>query len=148
VELFPGEKVHLTDLSREEAVQGADVYLIGFGVNRGNIPIKVMDALDAAEGKTILLFVTCGVEPTEDYRTAIERKITPFLPDNCDYKGLFLCAAQLPDEVIQNIQEALRRQPDNAQALSLLEHHKKTRGHPDNNDVEQLYAFIRQKLKE
>ena len=136
------EKVRLTDLSCGEASEDADVYLIGFGVNRGTIPMKVMDALEIMENKTIILFATCGMEPTGNYKSSVERKILPFLPDDCDYRGLFLCAGQFPDEVIRNIQEVLKHTPENAQARSILEHHQKTCGHPNDKDLEELRDFV------
>jgi flavodoxin len=147
-DLLPGETVHVTDLSQREARANADVYLVGFGVNRGTIPVKIMDALELAEGKTVLLFVTGGVEPTQEYQAAVERKILPFLPDDCDYRGLFLCAGQFPDAVVQNLQEVLRRQPDHAQARSLLEHHQKTLGHPNDSDVEHFRVFLETQLQD
>lgn len=145
-ETISDEEVYLTDLSCDEISEDADVYFIGYGVNRGTVPMKIMDALEVAEGKTILLFVTCGIEPTESYKSSVERKILPFLPDDCDYRGLFLCPGQFPEEVVRNIQEVLRRQPDNAQARSLLEHHQKTYGHPNEEDLEGLREFIWAKL--
>jgi hypothetical protein len=147
-EFLPGEAVHMTDLSQGEACANADVYLVGFGINRGTIPVKIMDALELAEGKTVLLFVTGGVEPTQEYQAAVERKILPFLPDDCDYRGLFLCAGQFPDAVVQNLQEVLRRQPDHAQARSLLEHHQKTLGHPNDSDVEHFRVFLETQLQD
>jgi flavodoxin len=144
--MFSDEKVHLTDLSQDDAAGDADVYLIGYGVNRGTFPVKIMDTLELAEGKTVLLFCTGGVDPTTEYQKSVERKVLPFLPDECDYRGLFLCAGQFPDEVIQNVQEVLRRDPDNAQARSLLEQAQKARTHPDKNDLANLRKFVREKL--
>lgn len=140
--------VRLTDLSCADVSEDADVYLIGFGINRGTVPLKIIDALEVAEGKTILLFVTCGMEPTDDYKSSIERKILPFLPDGCDYRGLFLCPGQFPDEVIRNAQEVLSNQPNSVSARSLLEHYQKTYGHPDEEDLDDLRDFIWSKLSE
>ena len=147
-EMFSDEEVYLTDLSCEEISEDADVYFVGYGVNRGAVPMKIMDALEIAEGKTILLFVTCGMEPTEGYKSSVERKILPFLPDDCDYKGLFLCPGQFPEDVIRNVQEVLRRQPDNTAARTLAENHRKTYGHPNDADLERLRDFVWEKLNE
>lgn len=147
-EMLSDEDIHLTDLAHGESSPDADVYLIGFGVNRGTVPIKIMDALDAAEGKTILLFVTCGMKPTDAYRTAIERKIAPFLPDACDYRGLFLCAGQFPDAAVQSIERALAQAPDDAQAQALLQQHRQTCGHPNQEDMDALRRFVSDRLFE
>lgn len=147
-EMLSDEDIHLTDLARGELSPDADVYLIGFGVDRGTVPIKIMDALDAAEGKTILLFVTCGMKPTDAYRAAIERKIVPFLPDVCDYRGLFLCAGQFPDAAVQSIERALAQAPNDAQAQALLQQHRQTCGHPNREDMDALRRFVSDRLCE
>jgi flavodoxin len=144
--MLPQGSVQVRDLAKGDELEEADVYCIGFGVNRGAVPIKIMNALDLLEGKTILLFVTCGMEPTEEYKAAIQHKLQPFLPDDCDYRGLFLCAGQFPDQALQSIRSALEAQPENEQAKSLLEHDKKTRGHPNAQDYAQLRDFLRQAL--
>jgi len=140
--LLSAEDTNLTDLSIEDVSDRADVYFIGFDVIRDVIPLKVMDTLEYAEEKTVVLFATCGMEPTDAYKSSIERKILPFIPDGCDYKGLFLCVGQLPETMANNIKETLRLHPENAQAKKLLECCQKSYGHPNNEDLENLQDFI------
>lgn len=140
--MLPADDTHLTDLSLDDVSESADVYFIGFGVNRGMVPMKIMDSLEYADGKTVILFATCGMEPTDAYKSSIERKILPFIPDDCDYKGLFLCAGQFSETVANSIKETLRRQPENAQARALLESYQKTYGHPNSEDLEDLQDFV------
>lgn len=147
-ELLSDEIVHLTDLARDEVSEDADVYFIGFGVNRGTVPMKVIDALEVAEGKRIFLFVTCGMEPTGSYKSSVERKILPFLPDDCNYEGLFLCPGQFPEGVVRNVQEILKRQPDNAQAITIAKNYQQACGHPNSEDFEALREFIWEKLSD
>lgn len=141
-ELLSSEDVRLTDLNCSDASDDADMYIIGFGINRGAVPMKVMDVLEQAEGKEIVLFVTCGMEPSEKYRISVERRVKPFLPDDCVYHGLFLCAGRFPDEVIAGVEATLERQPDNQQAQSVLANHEKTRNHPDKADIQNIRDFI------
>jgi flavodoxin len=140
-------QVHLTDLSRGEAQENADVYCIGYGVNRGTVPMKVLDALDLAEGKAVALFVTCGLDPTEEYRAAVERKVLPFLPDDCDYRGLFLCTARFPEETVSELRQVVQQQPENQQARTLLAQCQKAAAHPDEDDLERLRAFLASALR-
>lgn len=140
--ILPADDTHLTDLSLDDVSENADVYFIGFGVNRGMVPMKIMDALECADGKTAILFATCGMEPTDAYKSSIERKILPFVPDDCDYKGFFLCAGQFSEIVVNNIKETLRQQPENAQARALWENYQKTCGHPNGEDLEDLQDFV------
>jgi len=140
--ILPAENTHLTDLSLGSVSEIADVYFIGFGVNRGTVPLKIIESLEYTEGKTVILFITSGIEPIDSYKAAIERKISPFLPDNCNYKGLFLCAGQFPDAAASKIKEMLRLQPENEQARMLWENYQKTYGHPNNRDLEDLRNFV------
>jgi flavodoxin len=140
------EEVHLTDLEQEDPWEDADVYFIGYGVNRGAVPMKVMDTLDLAEGKTVVLFVTGGMAPTQEHKEALERKVIPFLPDNCDYRGMFLCGGAFPTQLVEQAQSVLQQQPDNPQAKALLAHHQKTVGHPDNQDLDNLRSFLWERL--
>ena len=142
VSMLPPEDTRITDLALEETSGGADVNFIGFDVESDTVPLKIMDALDYAEGKSIALFATCGLIPTEEHKTVIERKIYPFLPDECDYKGLFLCAGQLPKSTASVIEEKLKTQPDNEEMKEYLKRHYQTTGHPNTHDIEDLATFV------
>jgi hypothetical protein len=61
---------------------------------------------------------------------------------------MFLCPGQFPDEVVRYLREVLQRQPDNAQAQSLLTQYEKTCGHPNNSDIEHLRVFLSDNLTE
>ena len=72
---LPQTDTFVTDLSCEEITKQADVYLIGFGMKREAIPLKIMDILEELEDKTILFFVTASVKPTEVHIKEIERRL-------------------------------------------------------------------------
>ncbi len=145
--MLPREETVLTDLSREEALGTSDLCFVGFGINREVIPMEIIEALERMEGKRILLFVTCGLEPTERYRASVERRLLPFLPDDCDYKGLFLCAGGFSEDMIETITRSLRKNPDNAQARTLYEAHKRSHGHPNEEDLDALWDFVQDSLE-
>ena len=131
---LPENQAFLTNL--QEVTLAADVYLVGFGINNGTVPLKVMDALDRLAGKKIFLFVTCGIEPSEEYKRLIERKIEPFLPDECDYCGILL----------SKIQRQFAQQPDDPAIKKMISEAKLSEGHPDETDAENAVRFIREKL--
>lgn len=110
------------------------------------VPLKVMDALDRLAGKKIFLFVTCGIEPSEEYKRLIERKIEPFLPDECDYCGILLCRGQIAEEVLSKIQRQFAQQPDDPAIKKMISEAKLSEGHPDETDAENAVRFIREKL--
>lgn len=105
-----------------------------------------MDALDRLAGKKIFLFVTCGIEPSEEYKRLIERKIEPFLPDECDYCGILLCRGQIAEEVLSKIQRQFAQQPDDPAIKKMISEAKLSEGHPDETDAENAVRFIREKL--
>lgn len=64
VSMLPVENTKLTDLARSEMSGGADVNFIGFDVNDGPVPLRIMVALDYAEDKVLILFATCWMMPS------------------------------------------------------------------------------------
>lgn len=145
--MLPAESMKITDLAVGEVSVDADFHFIGFDVSGGALPLKVMEALDHAEGTAVALFSTCHLLPTEEHKAAIERKIYPFLPDGCDYKGLFLCAGQFPENAAGVVEEKLKTQPDNAEMKEYLKRHYEIAGHPNAHDIENLKAFVQSVLK-
>lgn len=137
-----GKEVVLTDLAHNGVSTDADAFFIGFGINGDVVPVKIMDALECTERKTVMLFVTCGMNPTDAYKAAIERKIFPFLPDDCNYLGLFLCAGKFPDDMIDHAQEVLQQNKEVLHARMVLENHQITKNHPDEDDMRKLREYV------
>lgn len=141
-DLLPHNETFVTNLATENITRKADVYLIGFGVNKGTIPLSVMEALEDMSGKTLMFFVTSAMEPAVEYRAMVERKLCPFIPDECDYRGLFMCQGGFSDEMLKKIEIKLSEEPDNPSALKLLQAAELSAGHPDKTGCENAYRFI------
>ena len=133
----------LVDLNRQEISDDADVYLLVFEITQAAIPLKIMDVLENLEGKTILCFVACGMALFEE-KEDVEHNLLPFLPDECDYRGLFFCPGQIPSSVMDTIQEALDENPENKQAQAMLEAFQHAKNHPDAGDFQELRRFIQE----
>lgn len=144
--ILPRESTRLVNLCEDDADTRADVYLIGFGYNQGRIPLMIIELLEQLSGKTVLLFATCGLLPTEEYRDAIAKKLFPFLPDDCDWRGLYLCGGAFPNEVAENLEQLRERGEENEQVQMFWEAKRETDGHPDEGDVEEALAFVRKAL--
>ncbi len=143
---LPCEDTFVTNLFCEEITKQADVYLLGFGMKHEAIPLKIMDVLDELEGKTILFFVTAPIKPTEAHVKEVERKLEPFMPNNCDYRGLFLCLGQVSEKTLMKLRTVLEQEPDNEQAKAAYETCQQTVGHPNQKDFEDAYDFVCKKL--
>ena len=128
-ELFPIWDTEFIDLIREKPTADADTYIIVFSFNKGTVPLKIMNMLDMLTGKTILFLVTFGADNPLEYQSIIEQKIIPFLPDHCDYRGIYLC------------------NPDSEHAHMVCECCRKAKGHPDRNDENNACEFVRSKLQ-
>ena len=102
-----------------------------------------MDVLENLEGKTILCCVTCGMALRES-KDSIEHNLLPFLPDECDYRGLFFCPGQIPASVMETVQTALDENPENQQAKVMLEAFQHSMNHPDTEDLRDLRRFIQE----
>lgn len=141
---LPNSDTFVTNLDEEVVTGIADVNIICFGVNSGVLlPIDIMDTLDMLEGKTILFCVTAGFELDEKYIENIESIIIPFLPDVCNYEGLFVCQGQFPDEVIEMAKEKFEKEPENTYAKKVIKDSKISLNHPDENDIKNAVEFVK-----
>ena len=102
-----------------------------------------MDVLENLEGKTILCCVTCGMTLHES-KDSIEHNLLPFIPDECDYRGMFFCPGQIPASVMDTVQTALDENPENQQAKTMLEAFQHSMNHPDTDDLRELRRFIQE----
>lgn len=138
---LPPGSARMVDLSRREMTEGDDVYLIGFEADQKAIPYEIIDAMERMAGKSILLFLTAGIV-NEESRGAIGRLVSPFLPDGCDFRGMFICQGRLPDAVLDAMEETVARRPASRQAQSLLTGYRQARSHPDTDDLRALRQFL------
>lgn len=128
----------------EDTVPCADIQLVGFdmgGTNLDAIPFRVIEYLEALEEKIIFLFATVPFQPNNVVQNRINNSVIPFLPEECDYRGLYLCAAQPSASLMQDLRTITARQPDNSRARHWLERCEKAIGHPDSLDVQKGCQF-------
>ena len=141
MDMLPPGSTECVDLSCQELYDDADVYLIAFEMTRSAIPLDIMDAMENLGGKTILCFATCGTELLGD-KEHIEQSLFPFLPDECDYRGLFVCPGHVPVNVLDAMQASLQEQAENTRAMAILEDYRRSAGHPDTEDIHNLRQFV------
>lgn len=126
----------------------ADVYCIGFGVRHSTCSMRLLEFLELLNGKTVLLFATCGMSPTDAYHDVLERNLEPFLPENCDYRGLYLCQGSLSDAGYAAIMRRFEKNKNNdAETLQRFEEFRLgASSHPDEQDLEGARVFVEQSL--
>ena len=140
-------EISLVDLGEGSTSRDAGAYVLCFGMTKGEIPIRVIDTLDRMEGKDILLMVTCGREPTDEYRRHIMRRIEPFLPQTGECLDVFLCRGAFPEEVHNHIMKKHQKEPDNDRLQQVMLDCQNASGHPDQDDIEAATNFLKKHLR-
>jgi flavodoxin len=147
-EKLSGEDVVLKDLSKDEISTDSDIYLFGLGVNKGTVPLAIMDALEDLEGKKVMFFVTSGMKPTEEYKKAFENKLIPFISDDSDYRGLFMCYGRIHEKFIQKAQNLLYEDSENKAAKIIMSEAENAAEHPNKTDIDNAVRFIKEHLSD
>lgn len=139
----------VTDLSRDAASADAETHLVGFELtgNSDAIPYPILEHLEQLEDKVVTLFVTSPFEPSEEIKEKVENRIIPFLPDSCDYRGIFLSYGEVAPELMRDLRGKLAEQPENERAQELLYGFQESVGHPDTGDINRGITFLTEVLK-
>lgn len=143
---FYNEDITVTDISQDELEVDADIYIFGFEITKGNIPVCVMEAFEELDGKIIICIIPCTFVPNDSHIEEAENKIEPFLPDDCDYRGTYLCMGQVSYDVYSKARDILESEPDHQKANQIVEFYKKSEGHPNEEDINKAIAFINNKI--
>ncbi len=141
IKKLPAEKSEKEIISLDTKLKPADLYIIGFGIRRNTLPYHVLQLLDQLENKRVAFFASGALGRVDAYKTKIESQILSFLPDRCDYQGLFVCAGSLSQDGMDYFREQL-----NGNEAALRQLLARTVNHPNTEDMEQLGLFIRRLL--
>lgn len=143
---FSEDEIKVVNLKENEMTDEADVYFICFGMNRGSVPYKILECAEQLSNKTVIFFVTCGLEPREKHRIEVGRKILPFLPNSCTFRGVFMCRGEFPESVLTAAEEKFFEDLDNEYAKMILEDAEMSCGHPNQFDIDNAYRVICENL--
>lgn len=134
----------VVDISMDD-IESAQYNILGFELNESNfraIPYRVLEALDQMEGSAVAVYVTSLLKPDKAMEDQVERVLMPFIPDNIDYKGLWMCAGQASTALLRNIEHLISQKPDDANAQAMQRSAQATIGHPDEEDIRNGMDFI------
>lgn len=144
--VLPSSATGLVDIDAAVPSRDADVYCIGYGVHSSICSLKLLDFMELLHDKTILLFATCGLEPTEAYRKLLERNVEPFLPDQCDYRGMFLCQGAISEDGVTMLQQHIEKAGNADQLRQLDQLVCRAQAHPDFDDLDAARQFVKTAL--
>jgi flavodoxin len=81
----------MVNLKEDTNIPKADLYFVGFPIRQKNCGMQIVDALEQIESGKIVLFATCAMNPTEKYKSKLEKALAIWMPDDVEYLGMFLC---------------------------------------------------------
>lgn len=133
------------DMQNIEEYRGkdADVFFIGFWVDHGTCEMPVIDVLSELQGKKIALFGTCGMGKGTEYYREIEQRVTVWLPDDCEYLGIFLCQGKMPMQVREKYEISREDPREEACRKRMLKNFDEALFHPNDQDLSEARAFAR-----
>ena len=138
----------VTDLAAESS-EVSDIHLVGFEFSEpkfDEIPRTIRQFLSNPEHKDILLFATCPVRTDENLRMQLERNMIPLLPKSCKYHGLFLCPGAVSPAVLESLLQS-EAKPRYEETKLLLREYRKSKGHPNREDIRKGWRFIADELQ-
>lgn len=119
-----------------------DLYLVGFWTDRGTASAEILDFLSGLHNKKVALFGTCGMGCDSRYYAHIERNVSAFVSEDCEYLGAFFCQGKMPMQV-RNRYEAMQN-PENMQQVNrMIRNFDEALLHPNRQDFEAAARFVR-----
>lgn len=147
LELLP-KNTTVQRLDREPSTD-ADVHLVGFefgGTDLNAIPFDVIDFLDKLDNKVIFLFAAVPFQIDETITRSGHNKVIPFLPRDCDNRGLYLFPCHPPESLLKELRQVCQEQPENARAKLWLSRCEKAMDKPGNREFLKAKQFARHVL--
>jgi hypothetical protein len=141
-ELSKKLNANMLDLSSDNDNYDADIHIIGFHTNKDTIPIEVLDYIENLDGKQIIFYVCDYFDTSDDHRDKLERMILPFLPDECEYLGMFLCLEEMPSSTFEKITQLQKSNVDDERIQILIDKYNAGQGRPDEVDIYKLFNFV------
>ena len=135
---------YAVDVSVED-MEPAQCNILGFELNEGNfraIPYRVMETLDQLEGTAVAIYVTSSLMPDKAMEDQVERALLPFIPDSCDYRGIWMCAGQASSAFLRNVKQLVAQRPDDNTVQTMDKNAQATVNHPDEEDIRNGLDFI------
>lgn len=128
---------------RENHGTEADVYFVGFWVNRGSASLNILEYLGELEGKKIALFGTCGFKQDKQYEKKVEQQVMAWMPDNVQYLGSFFCQGKMGSSVRKKYEQMLENPETAKMAQQMIQNYDEAMLHPDHADLDRAYQFAR-----
>lgn len=127
------------DLDDMGYIPKADVYFIGFGVQNNNCSLDVIEVMEEIGQSKCALFATCGLSATEAYQEKLKNLMKIWLPEECEFLGMFLCQGESMDAWKKQMFE---KHPGQKETLN--EMFERGKNHPDSKDLREAVCFTKE----
>lgn len=125
----------------------ADVVFVGFWCDKGSCSTAVQHFLQGLAGKRVFLFGTCGFGESDEYFAQILDRVRTYLPADAQYIGGAMCQGKMGMGVKRRYEGMLEKDPENAQALMLIDNWNKAQSHPNEDDVSRIATAAKEALE-
>lgn len=136
----PKDDKGLADIRAWNGTLDAELYFIGFWVNRGSCSLEIIDLISSLHGKNVVFFGTCGLGDSYEYHKVLEQNARAWLAADNNFLGSFFCLGKMRSE-IRNKYESLRGTCEDVQIEIMLSMLDDASSHPDNRDLLQIRLF-------
>lgn len=131
-----------------ERGEDGELICLGFWTDKGTCSDRLKAQLPRLAGKRVFLFGTAGFGGSEEYFSAIARRVAAELPEDCRVEGWYLCPGRM-GEGVRRRYEAMARDPaTREQGERMLENFRAAQSHPDEADARALIQRVRELLGE
>ncbi len=125
----------------------AEIYFVGFWVDRGSCSPEVMDFLDSIHHKDVILFGTCGTGQDEIYYNRLTRTVSGLIPDDNRYLGTYLCQGKMPMTVRKQYEEWMKDERMTSRAAYMIRNFDEALLHPNEQDLDCAVGFVHRMLE-
>ena len=141
----PKDEKELVDIRSWNGTLDAELYFIGFWINRGSCSLEIIDLISSLHGKNVAFFGTCGLGDNYEYHKMLEQNARAWLAEDNNFLGSFFCLGKMPVE-IRNRYESLRGNYGDVQIDFMLSMLDDAASHPDNQDLLRVRLFTDEML--
>lgn len=143
---IPGDSKDLKNID-EYREKDAELYFVGFWVDRGDCDEKTAALLSGLHGKKIALFGTCGMGNDPAYYQKVIDRVKTWIPEDNEYMDAFLCQGKMPIQVRRRYEEMAKSGQNTEQIQAMIRNFDRAMLHPDRADEAAAADFAGQVWK-
>ena len=134
---LPGNDKKITDAKKMTELPEAEFYFLGFPVKNRSCGIEILNILEQLDNVKIALFASCGLPAADKYKHYIENTVSPWINDGCRCLGFYMCQGQASEKFREKLEIETGYSSDELDKIM-----ETSSGHPDDNDIDELYDFV------